>query len=61
MDNLYWKDTAGRIYEFEASTNAGVYAWYRSMETDESVRLPVAQMTPMSDADAMAWARGVVA
>ena len=40
---IYWTD--GRhYYEFEAGTNAGLYAWYRRLDTDEQVRLRVATL-----------------
>jgi hypothetical protein len=56
-DNLYWTDKRGRIHEFEASTNSGVYAWFRRLSDGESVRLPVADLSPISDAEVLALAR----
>jgi hypothetical protein len=60
MESLYWKDAKGRAYEFEASTNAGVYAWYRRLSDGESVRLVVSKLMPMSDADVLAMARAAL-
>jgi hypothetical protein len=52
---IYWTDGT-RFYEFEAGTNAGLFAWYRRLDTDESVRLRVATLKPVSDLTALARA-----
>jgi len=54
MVTLYYRDAKGRIWEFEASTNAGVYAWFRRWSDGESVRLKVADLTPMTQDEVMA-------
>jgi len=61
MDNLYWTDPKGTVYEFEASTNGGVYAWFRRLNDGESVRLPVTDLKPMADADVLAMATAALA
>ena len=55
--NLYWKDRNGKLYEFEASTKSGEYAWFRSLHTDESVRLKMSSLTHVPDAVVLAMAR----
>ncbi len=55
--NLYWKDRAGKLYEFEASTKGGEYAWFRSLHTDESVRVKVSSLRHVPDAVVLAMAR----
>ncbi len=57
--NLYWKDRSGKLYEFEASTKGGDYAWFRSLHTDESLRLKVSALTPVPDAVVLAMARSL--
>jgi len=57
MSALYYRNARGRIFEFEASTKAGEYAWFRDLHTDESVRLRVATLRPVPDAVVLALAR----
>ena len=61
MVTLYYRDAKGRIWEFEASTNDGVYAWFRRWSDGESVRLKVADLTPMTQGEVMAIAAKEVA
>ena len=53
MDTIYYRDSHGAVYEFEASTNAGIFAWFRRLDDDESVRLEVARSEPLSTAEAL--------
>lgn len=57
MSPLYYQDARGRIYEFEADTNSGVYAWFRRLIDDESVRLRLADMIPLTDTEVLALAK----
>lgn len=57
MSALYYRNVRGRIFEFEASTKAGEYAWFRNLNTGESERLRVAMLRPMPDAVVLALAR----
>ena len=53
----YWKNKRGNYFEFEASTNSAVYAWFRNLRTEESVRLLIADLTPVSDEDMLVLAK----
>ena len=54
--NLYW-ELRGKIYELEAETKGGKYAWYRNLQTDESMLLPVKMMKPVADEVVLAMAQ----
>ena len=46
--NDLWQDSRGTVYEVEATTNGGIYGWFRNVETDESVRLKWATLKPVN-------------
>jgi hypothetical protein len=54
---MYWRDTWGRLYEFEASTASGVFAWFRRLNDGVSVRRRLSDLKPASDADVLTAAR----
>ena len=57
MANLYWADLKANFYELEATTSNHKFAWYRRLDTNESVRLPVRQMRPIRDSEILAMAK----
>jgi hypothetical protein len=56
--DIYYRDRAGRLYEFEATTSGGVWMWVRRLDTGESMRVKVAVLTAVPESEILAWAAG---